>query len=289
VSKRRFSDAERLAIWKAHKRRCFYCDRPIEWDELAIDHIVPERLLDRAEELSKLIADYQIETAFPDFQINGHGNLVPAHQRPCNSRKAGDVFAKSTTLFYLDRVKAGMAAIEKALASFNHRRFRDNVFGYVSTAIDNRCISTKELKKVAALKEQEQHADEPLVLAFYTSDEAINEFEAVPEYVINEYAHVCDWLELDLVRHLRAIVSTPFHYTEPSGRTGESLSVRIVFPRLCDEELDCFDRPWWEIVEEINFWQLYRMPYAKAYPEPPSQEYFGELPGDDDKKGAILN
>jgi hypothetical protein len=219
VSKRQFSDAERFAIWKAHKRRCFYCERPIEWDELAIDHIVPERLLDRAEELSKLIADYQIETAFPDFQINGHGNLVPAHQRPCNSRKAGDVFAKSTTLFYLDRAKARMAAIDKALTSFNRRRFRDNVVGSVSTAMEKGCISPKELKKVAALKEQEQHADEPLVLAFYTSGDAINEFEVVPEYVIDEYAQFCDWLELDRVRHLRAIISTPFHYTEPSGRT----------------------------------------------------------------------
>jgi|SRR4029453_15717578 5-methylcytosine-specific restriction endonuclease McrA len=44
MRKRIFIFSERLAIWEAYGRVCLYCEEPIYWRDLEIDHILPEDL-----------------------------------------------------------------------------------------------------------------------------------------------------------------------------------------------------------------------------------------------------
>ena len=105
--------------------------------------------------------------------------------------------------------------------------------------------------------ERDEHAEEPLVLSFGLMIEDVVNSEALSRDVPRDYPYLCDWLELDLVNNLRAIITTPFHYTQPSERWGDGLSVRIVFPDLNDLELERLNLPWWEIIEAANFWQIF--------------------------------
>jgi len=36
--------AQKLAVYSADGEKCFYCDRPVDYGEVQIDHIVPEKI-----------------------------------------------------------------------------------------------------------------------------------------------------------------------------------------------------------------------------------------------------
>jgi HNH endonuclease len=80
--------ATRIGIWQAYSRRCAYCGDPIALGDLDIDHIVPEMLNDKKEELERAKANLGLQA---DFEVNSLGNLVPAHRR-CNLAKSGRIF-----------------------------------------------------------------------------------------------------------------------------------------------------------------------------------------------------
>jgi hypothetical protein len=115
------------------------------------------------------------------------------------------------------------------------------------------------------------------VLTFGLVIEDVVESTLLPSDVSREYPYLCDWLELDLVKRLRSAIKTPFHYTEPSERSGEGLSVRIVFPRLNNTDLEKLDLGWWKILEAARFWDIFGETYDDAFPKPPRREYFGRL------------
>ena len=52
--KYRFSPLQRLSIWEAFNKKCIYCDAPISFKELHIDHIIPEGLQNKPEKYSKI-------------------------------------------------------------------------------------------------------------------------------------------------------------------------------------------------------------------------------------------
>src|SRR5690348_17136401 len=105
MTKHRFSYVERYSLWKAYDGRCFYCEKPLDFPEMAIDHVVPEWLSEHPEKLGALRAKYKIDLNGPGFQINDFGNWVPAHPLRCNGRKGGDIFPKRLTLLLLQEVQ----------------------------------------------------------------------------------------------------------------------------------------------------------------------------------------
>jgi len=87
----------------------------------------------------------------------------------------------------------------------------------------------------------------------------------------SRYATICNQLESELVNFLRAITNNSFHYTEASGRDGETLSVRLVFPELEINDVDSLQldlieksMPWWEVLEVSNFYDIYGESYEDA-------------------------
>lgn len=277
MTKHRFSNIERYALWYAYDGRCFYCEEPLDFQDMTVDHVVPERLIEHPDELRQFRHDYDIDANIPNFQINDFANWVPAHSRKCNTRKGSEVFPKKMLLLFLRGVQRKLPRVQEQLQRLQKDRGRARVVGPLGAAIENQHLTIEDVRNFLAEFESAQHAEEPLVLTFGMMTVDSFEHDSLPADIPRKYAYLCDWLELDLVKHLRSIVSTPFHYTEPSERSGEGLSVRIVFPGIDVANLDNFARPWWEILEALNFWDLFGETYKEAFPDLPGQEYFGQL------------
>lgn len=72
----------RRAIWKAHNKKCFYCDESVSIRELQIDHFIPKSTdKDLKEEILK---ELNLDS---NFDFNGLKNLVPSHTTCNNNRK----------------------------------------------------------------------------------------------------------------------------------------------------------------------------------------------------------
>ena len=99
MGKRKISNSERFAVWKAHDGRCFWCEAQLFFRDATVDHVLPESLnVDRIESIKE---DYALPG---DFEINDFQNWVPAHNK-CNQRKGARIYPASTALIYaLERV-----------------------------------------------------------------------------------------------------------------------------------------------------------------------------------------
>jgi hypothetical protein len=58
----RFKTPHRNAIWTAYNYKCFYCHVQLRWDELRVDHVVPEYLAENPEKRALVLRDL----ALPD-------------------------------------------------------------------------------------------------------------------------------------------------------------------------------------------------------------------------------
>lgn len=85
--KKKFSTAERYAIWKSLGPKCAWCKTPVEYSDCHIDHIIPESLLEEQENLKMVLTKYSLDE---DFELNSFKNWVPVHPS-CNLTKGDDV------------------------------------------------------------------------------------------------------------------------------------------------------------------------------------------------------
>lgn len=91
----KFDNITRSALWSSYNNICFYCNQPLDWDNLHIDHILPELYSKDIRAFEKIKAKFELDQ---NFDLNALYNLVPAHSK-CNSNKSKGLFSKPTTLF----------------------------------------------------------------------------------------------------------------------------------------------------------------------------------------------
>jgi hypothetical protein len=88
----RFTVAERYAVFAAHGTRkgtkCWLCDKPVNFAEMAVDHILPQYLLENKAKLTKTLCRLGLPL---DFDLNSFENWAPAHD-VCNRRKHNHIF-----------------------------------------------------------------------------------------------------------------------------------------------------------------------------------------------------
>ena len=148
---------------------------------------------------------------------------------------------------------------------------RGQVIGGLGTLLESGEISITEVDDILGNWEFQRTITEPLIITF-----GLNYFDTLEMRGMDSteplgYAIICTQLELELVDFLRAETPKSFHYAEASGRTGETLSVRLVFPELEISEVDSLPlsrieqlMPWWEVVEVSNFSLIYGITYEEA-------------------------
>ncbi|MFN2446738.1 MAG: HNH endonuclease [Vicinamibacterales bacterium] len=93
VKKRTFSVAERVASWRAWDKKCAYTGEPIAFRDLEIDHVIPEEMLYRPDEIQALRGRLNLAN---DFDLNSFGIGYPR----CITRTGKRLRDSSRTLLF---------------------------------------------------------------------------------------------------------------------------------------------------------------------------------------------
>ncbi len=151
MAKYKFKQSERFSVWKTHGEKCFWCAEPLSLQETTVDHVLPESLLDKEEDLSRVKLLFGLGE---EFNINGFENWVPAHQH-CNGAKRDTIFkASEVMLAILERVAA------KAPNALEHQQ-----------RIEGNKRIGEALSKVQVLYDEKKITKEDLIAIFSDSDD----------------------------------------------------------------------------------------------------------------------
>lgn len=91
MSKYKFSNPQRFAIYVSHGEKCYLCNMPIDLKSMHVDHVIPESLLDDKSKLEDLLLNF----ALPEnFNLNSYENWMPSCAT-CNVKKQSEIFNPS--------------------------------------------------------------------------------------------------------------------------------------------------------------------------------------------------
>lgn len=96
MSKYQFKPSERYAILEVHQWKCYQCSTPIVLNTMQVDHLIPESILEKPDELDRIVKLYSLPT---DFNINSYENWAPMCPT-CNSKKSDTIMRSSEALLY---------------------------------------------------------------------------------------------------------------------------------------------------------------------------------------------
>lgn len=142
MSLAKFDNITRSALWGSYNYLCFYCNRPLEWDDLNIDHIVPEHYSKDISAFEKVKTEYELDK---NFDLNALYNLVPTHSK-CNLRKSGGLFQKRTTLYYLGLTNKALKKIQDEIEKLKNRKNKGQIISKLQSALAADLIDINELE-----------------------------------------------------------------------------------------------------------------------------------------------
>jgi 5-methylcytosine-specific restriction endonuclease McrA len=234
----------RVSLWRANGKKCFYCLEPVSFRDLEIDHLVPESIA--KDRLAELVGELGLRA---DFDVQSESNLVPTHGN-CNSRKADTIFGAHNLRYYLEIWQKRQSGVIAEIDKLNREASNEKLLIELSKKVDANELSVNEivlfLKRAVSAGRIKSH--EPAVIAF-----SIN----LIENGIEPSPSVYDQLERELLSQVAKVVPGMSVMTEPSLRTGETLSVRIAFWTIDLNRLDDIEFSGWEILEVMRFSELY--------------------------------
>jgi hypothetical protein len=258
VRKQNFPTELRVALWRAHDRRCIYCTEPFSFNELWVEHIIPKKLAANKKELSLVLREFDLDA---DFDLDGYGNLLPCCA-PCNRKKSGLIFEKKAAHFYLQIAKRKLEKVKQEEQRIDRNQEADNVLTNLSIAFERGLIKKREVEKITSTwieysRRITNVVSDHFVITFAANVSELLTNRLLPENVPDNYSDLCDWLEGQLTAKLTVDSKNVFYYPEPSARNGETLSVRLAFARLDLRDLDRFESGWWEVVEVAYMSDIY--------------------------------
>lgn len=151
MSLTKFNIITRSALWNSYKNTCFYCSKILDWDDIHIDHIIPESLALNIEEFDKLKLEFDLDEK---FNVNELYNLVPTHSK-CNLRKNDELFPKRTILYYLGLTNKNLLKIKQEINKLEKRKIKGQIISKVQTALASNLINTEELQTI--INSDKQH------------------------------------------------------------------------------------------------------------------------------------
>ncbi len=133
MSKYNFSYAERYGVWVAFHGQCYWCGRPLELQETTVDHVLPESLEVKPDDLKGLL-DY---LGLKDFGLNTFRNWVPAHGK-CNGRKSDLLLpAAPVTTVTLVGIAKRAALAEETCKEVLANQKRDKLLGKIGSSAES--------------------------------------------------------------------------------------------------------------------------------------------------------
>jgi hypothetical protein len=246
MSKYKFRESERVAIWETDGKKCFYCGVPVLWRDLHIDHVVPEDISEsRLTKLRALLPDH--------FEINSMENWVTCHQG-CNIRKGVYLFRTKALLYYLEMAGKRAQKALQMVEDFRNARDNDKFLSGLKVRIENGLLSRSEVRDVIAfIPQTTQEQIDPWVIAF-----GANFLEPLPAGAPDGDPQLSDWLIRRLGRDLTA--SGALFRIIDDERSGETVSVRCAFWVFdfdsIKEDIDFC----WDILAVQKYSELFNLP-----------------------------
>ena len=146
MRKHRFTISERYAIWETYNHQCFFCGEPLSFKDTTIDHLFPETLLEKPEELETIKAKYSLPS---NFEINNFCNWVPTHQI-CNGKKSTSIIRDSPMfLLSVEKVQEKSLYVKKKYDNTNKFKKTDKIIARLLTDLANGNISNDDLLKLS--------------------------------------------------------------------------------------------------------------------------------------------
>lgn len=88
MNKYKFKTSERFAVYVTHLEKCYLCTKPVDFQSMQVDHVIPESLLDDQNFLNTIKDSFGLPSS---FNINSYYNWMPSCA-PCNRKKLAMVF-----------------------------------------------------------------------------------------------------------------------------------------------------------------------------------------------------
>ncbi|MGA3080027.1 MAG: HNH endonuclease signature motif containing protein [Terracidiphilus sp.] len=139
------SGVERIAIWTAHSKRCAYCEEPLKYADLEIDHIIPRSLRNKPQELQNLFAQLSLHA---NFNLDSIDNLLPAHGG-CNIRKKARVFSQANARFFLEIAQGKIGTVRSLIPQLEIESSREKLLALVEAALQSGNTDLGELTEAA--------------------------------------------------------------------------------------------------------------------------------------------
>lgn len=145
MSNYRFSTAEKYAIYKVLGPKCMWCYEPLSYAECAIDHVIPESLLGKRQELIDLLNKFGISS---NFEINSFYNFGPIHTH-CNQSKSHRVFEGTPIISsLLHSIKQHVPEIQIQHDKFEKKLKAGLTIAQIESALEKELLTAHDIEQI---------------------------------------------------------------------------------------------------------------------------------------------
>lgn len=162
MSEQSFSQVFREGLWKAHGEKCIYCRRTILFNEMVIDHVIPENLKDSQERLQEVIISHSLASG---FDVLGDDNLAPSCA-PCNTQKGGDILPPGQVAIIHTKLRNKLGDVYKFSNGRQGARELEGVLRSISRSLEQGKFTIDQLNDAL----RNQFTDKPVSLSKLTLD-----------------------------------------------------------------------------------------------------------------------
>lgn len=161
----KFSPFERFAVYMTHGEKCWACGMPLNLKTMEVDHIIPESMLKKPEELKDTLKGFNLP---PHFEINSFSNWLPAC-RQCNSTKSDQVFNPSPIVqAHIERASRKASSAQRLAKEVISQRKIAKALNVLECLQDEGELDAETVQKLAEVISQERAADrvgQPILLS----------------------------------------------------------------------------------------------------------------------------
>ncbi|HBT5142697.1 HNH endonuclease signature motif containing protein [Klebsiella pneumoniae] len=144
MSTQSFNSIEREAIWSAHNKKCAYTGQSIMINGFHIDHIIPEHLAEKTDELSNIKSSLGLPD---DFDIFGYENLLPCCVAT-NLQKGKGNFEGAHAHYFLNLAGKKKSEIIKNIGRIKKRNDKAKALLITQQYLESGRVSTSDLQAI---------------------------------------------------------------------------------------------------------------------------------------------
>ncbi len=162
----------RRAIWEIHNYRCCYTQKPLNYIDMQLDHIIPESYARKKDDLKRIIKECGLDD---DFELNSLYNLVPISSHE-NRRKSDKEFGLNAMIYYLNLAKDYAPKIQERIEKLKRSVDFDKNISMVKAYVDGEDDSSKRkqiLENIISFVSNEEYDFEDIEETYEKDNEQI--------------------------------------------------------------------------------------------------------------------